>query len=121
MENKSSGARSSPHSIAFAGLAIGIFLAPTVVLAGPIFGSVIGPSGVLAGVAIEVNCGGAITTGSTATDGSYGMNVPQQGQCSFTLPSYAGRPSATIFSNPNPSTYHFKLVSANGRYELQGQ
>jgi hypothetical protein len=46
--------------------------------------------------------------------------VPQQGQCALTLPTYAGKPSATVFSTPNPALYNFALVKdAQGKFELK--
>ena len=60
---------------------------------------------------IEIKCGSAdAVTGATAADGAYRINVAQQGQCTLTLPGYAGRPSASIFSSPNPALYNFDLV-----------
>lgn len=97
-----------------------ILLFPTLLYAGQIYGSVTSAGRGLSRAGIEINCGGAITTGSTATDGSYRINVPQQGQCTFTLSGYAGPASAVVFSYPNPSQYDFELVRlSDGRYELR--
>ena len=70
---------------------------------------------------IEIKCGSAdAATGATAADGAYRINVAQQGQCTLTLPSYAGRPSASIFSSPNPALYNFDLVKlGDGKFELR--
>ena len=72
-------------------------------------------------VTLEIQCGKEDpVTGTTAADGSYRINVPQQGQCTLTLPSYEGRPSAAIFSGPNPMAYNYELMKlANGKYELK--
>jgi len=95
-------------------------LFPAVLSAGQIYGSVVLANGGLPNAVIEINCGGAVTSGPTAADGSYRINVPQQGQCSLTLPKYAGSPSAIIFSNPNPSAYNFELVRRpDGSHELR--
>jgi hypothetical protein len=59
---------------------------------------------------IEITCGGATTPGATAADGSYRIDVPQEGQCTLTLPGLAGTPTAVIFSNPNPAGYSFEVV-----------
>lgn len=100
-------------------LAMTLFF-PAVLYAGQIYGSVTSGGKGVARANIEINCGGEITKGVTAADGSYRINVPKQGQCSLTLPDYAGRPSAVIFSNPNPSPYNFELVRrADGNYELR--
>jgi hypothetical protein len=93
---------------------------PAVVMAGQIYGSVTSAGSGLAGATIEINCGGAITTGVTARDGSYRVNVTQQGQCTLTLSNYQGPPSAVVFSYPNPSRYDFELVKRqDGSYELR--
>lgn len=93
---------------------------PAVLNAGQIYGSVISGGKGVARANIEINCNGAVTRGGTTADGSYRINVPQQGQCLLTLPDYAGRPSAVIFSNPNPAPFSFELVRrADGNYELR--
>ena len=89
-------------------------LIPAVLHAGQIYGSVILSGRGVGNATIEINCGGAITRGATAGDGSYRINVPQQGQCAFTLPSYGGRPSAVVFSYRDPSQYDFELVAVTG-------
>jgi hypothetical protein len=95
-------------------------LFPSTLLAGQIYGSLTAGGKGVAGAAVEIDCGGAITRGSTAPDGTYRIDVRQEGQCTFTLPDYAGRPSAVIFSKPEPSLYHFELVSRPDRtYELR--
>jgi len=101
-------------------LCLGMVLTfPTLLYAGQIYGSVISAGRGLPGAGIAIHCGGAITQGSTATDGSYRINVPQQGQCSLTLSGYPGSPNAAVFSYPNPSQYDFELVRLpDGRYEL---
>ena len=95
-------------------------LFPSSLFAGQIYGSVISGGKGLARAAIKINCGNAVAEGTTAPDGSYRIAVAQQGQCTFTLPGYAGPPSAVIFSNPNPAAYSFELVQkADGKYELR--
>jgi hypothetical protein len=100
-------------------LTIALFL-PAALHAGQVYGSVVyGGTGV-AQATIEITCRGSTTSGVTAADGSYRINVTQEGQCTFTLAGYAGGPSAIIFSNPNPSAYNFELVMhQNGTYELR--
>lgn len=89
--------------------------------AGQIYGTVVADGKGLANVDIEIKCGTAEPiTGATAQDGAYRINVTPQGQCTMTLPSYAGRPSAPIFSGPNPALYNFDLVKLeDGKYELR--
>jgi hypothetical protein len=96
-------------------------LVPVVVYAGQIYGTIIFGGQGLKSVAVEIQCGKEDPVmGTTAADGSYRINVPPQGQCTLTLPSYEGRPSAAVFSGPNPSAYNYELTKlANGKYELK--
>ena len=89
--------------------------------AGLIVGSVSSGGKALSSANIQIKCGGAVTSGSTVSDGSFRLNVPQQGQCTLTLAGYAGAPSAVVFSTPNPSRpYDFELVQLpNGNYVLR--
>ena len=92
-----------------------------VVDAGQIYGTIVSDGKGVASASIEIKCGTAEpVTGSTAADGAYRINVAPQGQCTLTLPSYEGRPSAAIFSGPNPAAYNYELVKgANGKFELK--
>jgi hypothetical protein len=101
-------------------LVLALFV-PTVLYAGQVYGTIVSEGKGVRGVNIEIQCGkDAPVTGPAAADGSYRINVPQQGQCTLTLPSYEGRPSAVIFSSPNPSLYNFELTKlADGKYELR--
>lgn len=96
-------------------------LVPVVVDAGQIYGTIIFDGQGVKSVAIEIQCGKEDPVmGTTAADGSYRINVSPQGQCTLTLPSYEGRPTAAIFSGPNPSAYNYELTKlANGKYELK--
>ena len=102
---------------------LGIFLFPAVLHAGPIYGSLTeGGKGLRPATAIEIKCGDAVTKGETAKagDGSYRINVIPQGQCSLTLPEYAGHPQIVVFSYANPAQYDFELVKRpDGNYELK--
>ena len=104
-------------------LVVGVLLvgASDVLLAGQIYGTIVLGGQGLREAKIEIQCGQeAAVAGATAADGAYRINVPQQGQCSLTLVSYEGRPSASIFSSPNPSSYNFELTKlADGKYELK--
>ena len=61
----------------------------------------------------------AAVKATTAADGAYRINVPQQGQCTLALPDQAGKPSAMVFSSPNPALYNFELVKAGRRLRAQ--
>lgn len=105
-----------------AGLSLVLALSASAVLyAGQIYGTIVLEGQAVKSVNVEIRCGEeAPVTGSTAADGSYRINVPQQGQCTFALPSYEGRPSATIFSGPNPALYNFELTKlADGKFALR--
>lgn len=102
-------------------MAFALLVLPAVVDAGQIYGTIVlGGQGVK-GAVIEIQCGKeAAVTGTTAADGSYRINVSEQGQCTLTLPSYEGRPSAAVFSGPNPAAYNYELVKlSDGKYELK--
>jgi hypothetical protein len=101
-------------------LVLALFV-PAVVYAGQIYGTIVSEGQGVKGASIEIQCGKEeAVTGSTAADGSYRINVPQQGQCTLALPSHEGRPSATVFSSPNPALYNFELTKqADGKYELR--
>ena len=97
-----------------------VLLFPAVLYAGQIYGNVTSAGRGVPQAGVEVNCEGIITKGVTAGDGSYRINVPQQGQCKLTLSGYTGAPSAVVFSYPNPSQYDFELVRhGDGNYELR--
>jgi hypothetical protein len=85
-------------------------LAPAVLSAGQVYGTIVSEGKGIKEVAVEIKCGSnEAVTGKTAADGAYRLNVPQQGQCTLTLPSYEGKPSAMVFSTSNPAVYNFEL------------
>ena len=95
-------------------------LLPAVVYAGQIYGTIIMDGQGVKSAALEIQCGkDDPVKGTTAADGSYRVNVPQQGQCTLVLPDQAGKPSAMVFSSPNPALYNFELVKAGNGYELK--
>ena len=96
-------------------------LVPAVAHAGQIYGTIVLDGQGVKSAAIEIQCAKEeAVKGTTAADGSYRINVPHQGQCTLVLPSYDGRPSASIFSGPNPAAYNYELVKlADGKYELK--
>jgi hypothetical protein len=91
------------------------------VSAGAIYGTIVAEDKPVIDTDIEIKCGeDAPLKGKTAKDGAYRITVSKEGQCSLTLPTYAGKPSTTIFSTPNPTLYNFTLVKlADGKYELK--
>ena len=94
---------------------------PAVADAGQVYGTIVLDGQGVKNAPVEIQCGKEESiTGTTAADGSYRINVPHQGQCTLTLTSYAGRPSASIFSGPNPAAYNYELVKlADGKFELK--
>ena len=97
------------------------FSAVAVLSAGQIYGTIVAEGQPVKDTDVEIKCGEeAPLKGKTAADGAYRINVPQQGQCSLTLPTYTGKPSAAIFSTPNPALYNFEVVkNAEGKLELK--
>jgi hypothetical protein len=84
---------------------------PVALYAGQIYGFIVKEDGAPLGSApIEINCGGTPIRGATAADGTYRINVPQQGPCKLTLPNNGGA-SADVVSYPNPSQNNFQLVN----------
>ena len=104
------------------GLCLAFALSAAAVLsAGQIYGTIVADNQPVKDTDIEITCGEEPPLkGKTAADGAYRINVPQQGQCALTLPTYEGKPSATIFSTPNPALYNFAVVkNAEGKFELK--
>ena len=89
--------------------------------AGQIYGTIVQDGKGVGGASVEITCGSAAAaTGTTAADGAYRINVEPQGQCTFVLPRHAGKPSAMVFSSPNPALYNFELVKgADGNFTLK--
>ena len=108
------------RAITYVCLALAVAI-PSVVHAGQVYGTIVLDGKGVGGANVEITCGSDPTTkGTTAADGAYRINVPQQGQCTLALPSYEGRPTASIFSSPNPTAYNFELTKlADGKYELK--
>ena len=96
-------------------------LVPAIVYAGQVYGTIVFEGQGIKSAAVEIQCAKEeAVKGTTAADGSYRINVPHQGQCTLTLPSYEGRPSASIFSGPNPASFNYELTKlADGKYELK--
>lgn len=94
---------------------------PSVAHAGQVYGTIVMDGKGVGGAGVEITCGSAAAaTGTTAADGAYRINVEPQGQCTLALPKHAGKPSAMVFSSPNPALYNFELVKgADGNYTLK--
>jgi hypothetical protein len=107
------------RAITYVCLAIAVAI-PSVVHAGQVYGSIVLDGKGVGGANVEISCGAdAAVKSTTGADGSYRINVPQQGQCTLVLPDQAGKPSAMVFSSPNPALYNFELVKAGDGYELK--
>lgn len=101
-----------------AALLIGVLL-PAVADAGQIYGTIV-LDGKGVRTKLEIVCGDATTPANSTPDGSYRVNVAQQGQCLLKAPEYMGTPSAEIFSGPNPAQYNFEIVrKPDGTFELR--
>ena len=94
---------------------------PSLVYAGQVYGTIVMDGKGVGGASVEITCGSAAAvTGTTAADGAYRINVEPQGQCTLVLPGHAGKPSAMVFSSPNPALYNFELVKgADGNFSLK--
>ena len=93
---------------------------PSIAHAGQVYGTIVMDGKGLGGANVEITCGSdPAVKGTTAGDGAYRINVPQQGQCTLVLPDQAGKPSAMVFSTPNPALFNFELVKAGNGYELK--
>jgi len=97
---------------------VSALLVPAASYAGQVYGTIVMDGKGVGGASIEIHCGNDATSGTTGADGSYRINVPQQGQCTFSLASH-GKASAMIFSGPNPSAFNFELVKMGDKYELK--
>jgi hypothetical protein len=95
-------------------------LFPAALAAGQVYGTVTAGGKPVNRVSVTIRCGGAVTSGTTVDDGSYRINVPQQGRCTLELTGFQGGPSAEVFSYANPARYDFDLVHLpDGRYQLR--
>ncbi len=92
-----------------------------VLSAGQVYGTIVADNQPVKDTDVEIKCGeDPPLKAKTAADGAYRVNVTPQGQCTLTLPTYTGKPSATIFSTPNPALYNFAIVkNAEGKFELK--
>jgi len=92
-----------------------ILVVPAILHAGQIYGTIVSGGQPLKGASFEIHCGKeSAVTGTTGGDGTYRINVPQEGQCTFTLPGFEGRPSATVFSGASGD--RDGAASENGPY-----
>lgn len=100
------------------GVAAGLWTASA--WAGQMYGSVSEGGRGVGAARIEIDCAGNVTPGETASDGSYRVNVPQEGRCTFTVILQQRRASIVVFSYPNPAKYDFELVRRpDGNLELR--
>ena len=89
--------------------------------AGQVYGNIVKDGKGVGNAKFEIQCGSADpVSGTTAADGAYRVNVPQQGQCTLTLSGHEGKPKAAVFSSPNPALYNLEVVKgADGKAELK--
>ena len=107
------------RTITYACVALALTI-PSLVYAGQVYGTIVMDGKGVAGANVEISCGSdPAVKGTTAADGAYRINVPKDGQCTLVLPDQAGKPSAMVFSSPNPALYNFELVKAGSGYELK--
>ena len=94
---------------------------PSVAHAGQVYGTIVMDGKGVGGANLEITCASdPAAKGTTAADGAYRINVPSQGQCTIVLPGHAGKPSAMVFSSPNPALYNFELVKGgDGNFALK--
>ena len=87
-----------------------VLLADAVLYAGQIYGTIVSGGQPVKGASIEIQCGkDAAVTGSTAGDGAYRINVPQEGQCTFALPP----PSSPVrIRRPTTSSWRSSLTAS---------
>src|SRR4029079_10408883 len=107
------------RAITYVCLAVALSI-PSLANVGQVYGTIVLDGKGLGGANVEITCGSdPAVKGTTAGDGAYRINVPQQGQCTLVLPDQAGKPSAMVFSTPNPALFNFELVKAGNGYELK--
>jgi len=105
-------------------LCLVVALCPTLLWAGPIYGTIFFNGSALRGASITILCpaGAPVPPGSTLDDGSYRIAVPREGRCTLTVtsPSFPGAASADVVSLPNAAEYNFAVVQkGDGGYELR--
>jgi hypothetical protein len=100
-----------------------VALCPALVWAGPIYGTIFFNGGALRGASISIACPGRPPiTGSTLDDGSYRIDVPPEGRCTFTVtsPTFQGAVNADVVSVSNAAEYNFAVLQrGGGGYELR--
>ena len=88
---------------------------------GPIYGSIFHDGRALTRASITIACAGGSTPGSTLDDGSYRVNVPQTGRCTFTVAVPGGAARTEVVSSSGAVMYNFAVVKGNAGYELRRQ
>jgi hypothetical protein len=97
-------------------------LCPALLPAGPIFGSIFFKNAALRGATVQVSCGGrVVASGSTVDDGSYRINVPNEGRCTLSVSGNGIGASTEVVSSSGAARYNFVVVGDNGKYELRRQ
>ncbi len=97
-------------------------LLPAGLSAGPVYGVILFNAQALRGASVRIDCPGARqpATGSTLDDGSYRVQVPQQGRCTFTVRTGGLQTQTEIVSLQDAAQYNFEVITTGGnRYELR--
>src|SRR5882724_6944578 len=98
--SRNSGVRRlTPALRTTASLCFGMLFLVSSAHAGQVYGSVVSAGRAVSNTAVQIDCGGARTSSTTGPDGSFRINVPQQGQCTLSLPNFPGA-AAPVFSYP---------------------
>ena len=100
-------------------LGIASVVLPASLHAGLIYGSIVKQGGAVSNARVRIQCPGRAAEGDTTGDGSFRIQVPAEGRCTVSLPSFPGA-SATVPSYAKPTQYDFELVPrAGGGFELR--
>ncbi len=87
--------------------------------AGRIYGGLqIQNQAVPAGTALQIHCDGDNYNGTVKKHGRYSIDIPKQGPCTLSLPSYGGV-STRIISFREATRYNFQITRVNGDYRLR--
>ena len=98
------------------GVALVAILVPAIASAGQIYGTIVLDGKGLKDQAVEIKCGSTdAVTAKTAADGGYRLNVPQQGQCTLTLPATKASRRPWCSRRRIRPLYNFEIVKGARR------
>lgn len=95
-----------------------IVLWTAVCAAGQIRGNIYVGKTPIAGKTVEIKTGKSLYTTKTAGDGSFKLNVREQGKCVLSLVSGEKKMSIAIDSRRETMTYELEIVRRDGIYTL---